>query len=216
MQKGILFHMAITLTTKQQIISMVVGGLLLLGLALTLGYISGQAERDNVTRWGGNNYSGQHTISDINSTTVSPTSTSDTDRLLFLIEEEKLAHDVYTKLYEKYGARVFSSISRSETTHGARLLDLLDARGIDDPRSSELGVFKNTDLQKLYDTLIAQGNQNITEAYKVGVAIEEKDIADIEADLKNIDASHTDIIDALNSLLRGSRNHLQAFNRQLG
>jgi hypothetical protein len=95
-------------------------------------------------------------------------------------------------------------------------MELLDTRAIDDPRSSEVGVFKNADLQKLYDSLIAQGYQNVTEAYKVGVAIEQKDIADIEQDLKSIDGAQTDVVDALNALLRGSQNHLQAFNRQLG
>lgn len=208
--------MAITLTTKQQIIIMIAAGILILGLALTLGYISGEAQRNTVTRMGGYNYSGRSLTNDAASVSVQPTSAADTDRLLFLIEEEKLAHDVYTKMYEKYGIRIFSSIARSETMHGDRMLDLLDARGIDDPRSNQVGVFKNTDLQKLYDTLIAQGNQNFTEAYKVGVAIEQKDIADIETDLKNINPDHADIIDTLGLLLRGSRNHLQAFERQLG
>lgn len=208
--------MTITLTTKQQIIIMAGAGVLLLGLALALGYIGGNAQQNSATRLGQYGYTGQSMARATLAESALPTSASDTDRLLFLIEEEKLAHDVYTVMYEEYGVRVFSSIARSETMHGDRMLALLDARGIDDPRSSKIGVFKNTDLQKLYDTLIAQGNQNISEAYKVGVAIEEKDIADIEADLKNIDTNHADIVDTLGLLLRGSRNHLQAFNRQLG
>lgn len=209
--------MTITLNHRQQIIIMASAGILFVGLAVCVGYLllrDAQQGGDVVPR--DSRYAGRSMNQSVQLESVQPTSTADNDRLLFLIEEEKLAHDVYTAMYEEYGVRVFSSISRSETTHQTRLLDLLDARGLDDPRSSEIGVFKNTDLQKLYDTLIAQGNQNVTEAYKVGVAIEQKDIADIEEDLKNIDAGHTDIVDALNALLRGSRNHLQAFNRQLG
>lgn len=133
--------------------------------------------------------------------------------LLYLIEEEKLAHDVYTVMYEKYGAKVFGNILESESTHQERVLTLLNARNIPDPRSSELGVFVDSDLQKFYDDLISQGNTNETEAYKVGVVIEETDIADLSAQLAT--ATDQDVIEALEDLRRGSENHLRAFNKQL-
>lgn len=135
------------------------------------------------------------------------------EQLLYLIEEEKLAHDVYTVMYQKYGAKVFGNILESESTHQGRVLTLLQARSIADPRSSEIGVFKNPDLQALYNQLIEQGNKNATEAYKVGVAIEEKDIADISTQLAT--TTDQDVIDTLESLRSGSENHLRAFNRQL-
>ena len=135
------------------------------------------------------------------------------EQLLYLIEEEKLAHDVYTVMYQKYGANVFGNILQSESTHQGKVLTLLQTRNITDPRSSEIGVFKNQDLQALYNQLIAQGNKNATEAYKVGVAIEEKDIADISTQLST--AKDDDVIAALESLRSGSENHLRAFNRQL-
>jgi hypothetical protein len=143
-----------------------------------------------------------------------PTSDLTTEELLeYLIEEEKLAHDVYTVMYQKYGANVFGNILESETTHQGMVLALLQARNIQDPRSTELGVFKNNELQQLYDKLITQGNISATEAYKVGVIIEEKDIADISNQL----ATTTDqgIVPTLESLRSGSENHLRAFNRQL-
>ena len=135
------------------------------------------------------------------------------EQLLCLIEEEKLAHDVYTVMYQKYGATVFGNILESESTHQGRVLTLLQARGIADSRSSELGVFKNQDLQTLYNTLIEQGNKSADEAYKTGVAIEEKDIADISTQLGT--ATDQDVISALESLRMGSENHLRAFNKQL-
>jgi hypothetical protein len=135
------------------------------------------------------------------------------EQLLYLIEEEKLAHDVYTRMYQKYGANVFGNIVQSESAHQGRVLTLLQARNIADPRSSEVGVFKNQDLQALYSQLIEQGNKNATEAYKVGVVIEEKDIADISAQLAT--TTDQDVIDTLESLRSGSENHLRAFNRQL-
>jgi len=157
-------------------------------------------------------------------TTVPPSQTSDAavaanktsqnDLLLYLIEEEKLAHDVYTVMYQTYGARVFGNILNSEQTHQSRVLALLEARGIADPRSTELGEFTNPELQSLYDQLIAQGKQSAEEAYKVGVAIEEKDIADITKQLAT--ATDNDVVSTLEALRMGSENHLRAFNRQLG
>lgn len=138
---------------------------------------------------------------------------STTSQLLYLIEEEKLAHDVYAKLYERYGANVFGTILKSEATHQSEVLALLKARGIDDPRSTIAGVFTNDDLQSLYNKLVAQGNQSVTEAYKVGVAIEELDIVDISKQLET--AADTDVITVLEKLRRGSENHLRAFNRRL-
>lgn len=137
-----------------------------------------------------------------------------TEQLIYLIEEEKLAHDVYQKMHELWGARVFSNIKRSETNHQDQLLAVMQSRSIADPRSAEVGVFTNQKLQTLYNQLIAQGSQSLNEAYKVGVAIEELDIADLKADLATLDPKDTDIKATMENLLRGSENHLRAFSRQ--
>lgn len=144
---------------------------------------------------------------------ASPAEPTTEELLLYLIEEEKLAHDVYTVMFQKYGANVFGNILESETTHQERVLTLLQARSIPDPRSTELGVFKDQALQALYEQLIEQGNISVVEAYKVGVAIEEKDIADIGTQLAT--ATDEDVIVTLESLRSASENHLRAFNRQL-
>lgn len=149
-----------------------------------------------------------------NSNPLPPPEVKPTEQLLlYLIEEEKLAHDVYTVMHQKYGANVFGNILQNETTHQSMVLTLLQARNIADPRSAEVGVFKNQELQQLYNKLIQQGNQSAQEAYKVGVAIEEKDIADISAQLAT--ATDQDVITTLESLRDASENHLRAFNRQL-
>lgn len=147
------------------------------------------------------------------STTATLAGKSSEEQLLYLIEEEKLAHDVYTVMYQKYGANVFGNILQSESTHQGKVLVLLQARNIADPRSSEVGVFKNQDLQALYNQLIEQGNKSATDAYKAGVAIEEKDIADIGTQLAT--TTDQDVIAALETLRSGSENHLRAFNKQL-
>ncbi|MGB5745724.1 MAG: DUF2202 domain-containing protein [Desulfobacterales bacterium] len=58
------------------------------------------------------------------------------------------------------------------------------------------------------------GDDNLTSALEVGVKIEEMDIADIERMLDETDKA--DIERVLSNLLDGSKNHLDAFNTQLG
>ncbi len=80
----------------------------------------------------------------------------------------------------------------------------------------EVGEFTNQDLQSLYDDLIIKGSQSISEALLVGGAIEEIDILDLQASLK--ETSNPDVTRVFESLLRGSYSHLRAFvnnfNRQ--
>lgn len=135
------------------------------------------------------------------------------DMLLYLIEEEKLAHDVYTVMHDFYGARVFGNILSSEQNHQSQVLTLLQARKLVDPRSDEVGVFKNAELQALYNQLVAQGKQSAEEAYKAGVTVEERDIADITRQLAT--ATDDDIVATLERLRTASENHLRAYNRQL-
>jgi hypothetical protein len=136
-----------------------------------------------------------------------------TELLSYLIEEEKLAHDVYTVMYDLYGAKVFGNILESESTHQDKVADLLDAYGVKDPRSDELGEFNDPELQNLYDQLIAIGSESEEAAYQVGVMIEEKDIADITSQLAT--ASDAAVVEVLEKLRSGSENHLRAFNKQL-
>lgn len=65
-------------------------------------------------------------------TVVAPASTTE-DLLLYLIEEEKLAHDVYTVLGETWGGNTFSNILGSETSHQDQVLNLLNSYGLTDP-----------------------------------------------------------------------------------
>jgi hypothetical protein len=65
----------------------------------------------------------------------------------------------------------------------------------------------------LYDQLVAGGSVSLVEALKVGAAIEEIDIIDLQAALALVD--NRDIRLVYENLLSGSRNHLQAFVRAL-
>ena len=130
--------------------------------------------------------------------------------LIFMREEEKLAHDVYVTFYQQSGLAIFNNIANSEATHMAALKTLLDRYGLVDPVAGHgVGEFENADLQALYTQLIAQGRPALSAALKVGAAIEEIDIRDLKA--RSAAATHSDIKTVYNNLLNGSYNHLRSF-----
>ena len=139
--------------------------------------------------------------------------TSEKDGLLLMREEELLAHDVYNLFSELYDLRIFSNITRSEATHAQAVLSLLDLFEIEDPATGIEGEFNNEELQTLYDELTEKGKLSIEEALKAGAYIEEVDIKDL-ADLM-AETDNEDILLVYDNLMRGSRNHLRAFNRVL-
>jgi hypothetical protein len=135
---------------------------------------------------------------------------SEIDSLVFMREEEKLAHDVYIALYDIWGLNIFQNIANSEQTHTNAVANLLATYNIPDPAdTSPAGVFVNADLQALYDELVVWGSQSLGDALKVGGAIEEIDILDLEEALTFIEDSA--IQNVYQNLLKGSENHLRAF-----
>lgn len=134
--------------------------------------------------------------------------------LMYMREEEKLAHDVYVVLYQKWSLPLFNNIANSEATHTSAIKVLLDRYGIADPAAGKgVGEFTDPTLQKLYTQLVAQGNQSLTEALKVGAAIEEIDILDLQTRLAQTDDLDIELV--YGNLLNGSRNHLRAFTATL-
>jgi hypothetical protein len=136
-------------------------------------------------------------------------SQAEIDALLYMREEEKLARDVYLFLASQWGLPAFSNIAKIEQAHMDSVLELFDRYDLTDNASAEAGVFNNIDLQALYNQLIAQGSISAEEAFKVGAAIEEIDILDLQVRLTQTDQE--DIQQVFNSLLMGSYNHLNAF-----
>ena len=116
--------------------------------------------------------------------------------------------------YEKYNMPIFNNISKSEQAHTNAIKYLLGKYSIPDPVVNDaVGVFSNSELQNLYNTLIQQGSVSDIEALKVGALIEQVDIADLDKGLQDIDNS--DITFVYNNLRKGSVNHLNAFTRNL-
>ena len=139
---------------------------------------------------------------------------AEVEGLLYMREEEKLAHDVYITLYDIWGLQLFNNIANSELSHTNAVKNLLDIYGIDDPATgAAVGVFTNPTLQSLYDDLVAAGSKSLADALKVGAAIEEIDILDLQQNLTGM--TNTNIRQVYENLLMGSKNHLRAFTSTL-
>ncbi len=132
------------------------------------------------------------------------------ESIRYMIEEEKLARDVYLNLYEHWGIRVFRNISKSEQNHMDALAFLIDRYGLEDPtQNNDSGVFSDSGLQNLYNTLVEQGSVSMIDALKVGASIEDLDIYDLQQELLVTD--NEDVKTVFQNLLKGSRNHLRSF-----
>ena len=141
-------------------------------------------------------------------------SQAETAGLMLMREEEKLARDVYETLYDKWGLQIFSNISQSEQTHTEAVRTIIAKYNLEDPVTDDtIGVFVNSDMQKLYNELTAKGLVSLEEALVVGATVEDLDIADLQKLIAETD--NDDIKLVYENLLRGSRNHLRAFTSQL-
>lgn len=141
---------------------------------------------------------------------LQPLTAAETQTLRFMREEEKLARDVYEKLNQKWNLPVFQNISGSEQTHFDAIGILLVRYGVADPaQNNPAGVYSDAGLNALYNQLLAKGMLSAQEALNVGSAIEKKDIADLEAAIK--DATQADVKRVYTNLMNASYNHLEAF-----
>ncbi|MDP3464418.1 MAG: DUF2202 domain-containing protein [Sulfuricurvum sp.] len=133
--------------------------------------------------------------------------------LLFMYQEEKVARDVYYTLGKQYpAATTFANIQLSEQQHIDAVEGLCKKYNVDISavQESVVGVFVLSDLQSLYNILVAEGSTSLLAGLKVGVAIEEKDIKDI---LVAEVGMPSDVVKVFESLRAGSISHLDAFNK---
>lgn len=136
------------------------------------------------------------------------------DGITLMREEEKLARDVYIKLYEVWNLNIFNNISKSEQTHMDRVKTLFSLTNLTDPVEIDIpGVFQNKELQELYLELVNKGSNSILDAIKIGLTIEDLDIYDLEHLISQTE--NKEIILVYENLRDASINHLNSFNRQL-
>ena len=139
--------------------------------------------------------------------------TIETTGILQLREEEKLARDVYTTLYAKWGIETFNWIQKSEQFHMDQMALLVDRYDLVDPAKEAIGVFTDTKIQTLYETLVTKGEISKIDALEVGMTVEDLDIYDIDQVLSGND--NEDIASVFGILRFGSLNHMRRFYSDL-
>ena len=138
-------------------------------------------------------------------------SAQDAADLQFTREEERMAHDLYTAFAELYpDAAVFGTIAQAEQRHFTTVGNLLTTHQLTDPSAGKpVGSYADATLQSLYDQWLAQGRVSVDQAYAAGVALEQRDIADLQ---RLIDTTSVPTLDTVYShLLAASQMHLAAF-----
>ena len=164
-----------------------------------------------------------------------PTSTLSqelTNTLAFMGNEERLAYDVYNRLYQEWGTKQLTNIAtNSEYKHITAVQQLIQKYMLNDNvnftnvdlpslgymttpiESMQAGVYDIAHIQKLYDDLVAKGLTSEVEALKVGCIIEVVDVNDLNRDIALAQSENaTDIVEVFNFLRNGSYSHYWSFD----
>ncbi len=153
----------------------------------------------------------------------------------FMGNEERLAYDVYNKLYESFPTLTqFNKIATNSEYIHIQSVQLLAQKYI--TSSSELtnldanitntintpvdqmaaGVYDIVELQNLYDALIDMGEDNQEAALKVGCMVEVTDIDDLLRDIQTAqDSNASDVVAVFEFLRDGSYKHYWSFDNAL-
>ncbi len=141
-------------------------------------------------------------------------SQAEKDALIKMVEEEKLARDVYVFLYSQLNNVIFDRISQSEQRHMDAVSALISKYGLENPvEGLEVGQFVTPSMQDLYENLTSRGAESLEQALQVGATIEDLDIKDLKELIGQCD--NQDILMVFQNLEKGSRNHMRAFTSYL-
>ncbi len=156
------------------------------------------------------------------------------DTLSYMINEERLAYDVYNKLFESYPAQTTLNTiaSKSEYTH-ISIVQLLAKKYITTPdeftntdlpavnydtniTDMEAGKYDISEIQDLYDALVEKGTASEQNALEVACMVEVTDINDLLEQIEIAkDSNASDIVTSFEFLRDGSYTHYWAFDRAL-
>jgi hypothetical protein len=128
--------------------------------------------------------------------------------LLFQIDEERMAGELYTAFGAKWSLPPFANIPKAEARHESVLRQLATRAGLSLP-AAVAGRFDDAEVQKRYDALLALGLESADSALRTGAYVEEVDIADLNTLITTTDSPA--LKDAATALKTASGHHLNAF-----
>lgn len=135
------------------------------------------------------------------------------EALLFQIEEERMAREIYAALEAKWDLRQFRRIQRAEFRH-EEALRALAVRASLTPPAAVAGKFASPVIQQRYDELLALGLRSTAEALAAGAAVERQDLADLQTLIAGTDSNELKSI--ARALADASERHLAAFEHRPG
>jgi len=136
------------------------------------------------------------------------------DEIKAIIEEEKLARDIYSEFYRLHSEGIFLEISKDEQKHMDRILTLVDIYKFEDPvKTNPPGVFSDPNVQVLYNQLLLEGTKSLEDALKVAIKLEKIDKEDISKTKSKTSALSS--IDTFDFLMTGSKYHLDKYTKYL-
>ncbi len=153
-------------------------------------------------------------LQQINSFPQEPISDQELYYLNKMVQEEKLARDVYAYFGEKYNQPSFNLIAEAEERHMEAVSAIFERYGLENPVTDLApGEFKDPNMKALFEDLIERGSIDLGQAYLVSATIEDMDINDLKECLSGVD--NQDIRFVFQNLQKGSRNHMRAFSTMM-
>ncbi len=183
-------------------------------IVLSMVALDVQAQQGKGRIGSGQNGGGRGRGNQVNQGTNLGQTNMNSQELMRMWEEEKLARDVYISLAKTSNLPIFRNISSAESRHMQALEQLLRASGANSSAlNSAHGVFVVPEHQQLFKALVVSGSRSPLDAVMVGAKVEEMDIADLQRMLAK--RTNAQVRQVLENLMRGSRNHLRAFASQI-
>ncbi len=156
------------------------------------------------------------------------------DSLAYMGNEERLANDIYTTLYDYHGQSIsqFANITKAEKRHIGVVQDLVRKYNVDISALSNVenpiankdveienmpaGRYDVKEIQDLYDALYEKGIKSKRDAIEVGCMVEVHDVNDLDRYIAQAEAANaSDVVDGFKNIRNGSYNHYWSFDRAL-
>jgi len=129
--------------------------------------------------------------------------------LLDMALEEKMAYDFYYTMYNKWNIPMFNRRMNAKMHHKNRLVQMIEKYELTNPvNDQEIGKYKNSRIQKLYNELLNKGQKSLKDALIAAANLEEMDIVALKKAIDNTD--NADLRLVYKNLTRGSEHHLKA------
>ncbi|MBI5768419.1 MAG: DUF2202 domain-containing protein [Verrucomicrobia bacterium] len=128
--------------------------------------------------------------------------------LLFQIEEERMAGELYRAFNAKWNLRPFAAIPQAEARHESMLKQLAGRAALTVP-AAVAGRFVSPEVQQRYDALLALGLESADSALRAAAFVEEQDVADLRTLAATTDSA--DLKTIVSALEQASGHHLSAF-----